>query len=960
MRIHIRQLTIYRFQLYYICGALEAFSPFQTNYMILHFTRTLVGVLIFLMGCQLSSAQQLEITGQLLNADTELPIAAAQVSIEASVLSTQTDAEGRFTINMDDQTDVIRLLLSHRLYESLALTIQPTGGQHDVGTIFLTSNENDAEENLPVIVLNEQVFGDDDNGSEDVSGLLSASRDPFAEIAAFDLSWGRFRMRGLPSSEQDMTMNGILTNDLETGSVRWSLWGGLNDAVRARRDVLNLNSSDFAFGGLGGSADIDIRPSAMRKYTRFSYASSNGNYRHRLMGFHNSGLNDKGWGIAASASRRYAEEGYVEGTFYDAWSYFLSIEKKVNDKHSLNLAAFGSYNRRGRSSAVTQEVYDLKDPSLDQLYNPNWGYQAGEKRNGRINTSFQPVFLLTHDWSVSDKIKVTTGGMYRFGQYGNTRLDWNNAADPRPNYYRYLPSWQEDPEVAERVRQQWLTNTDVSQINWDRMININRNVNETIKDVDGIGGNNVTGRRSRFIVEEQRFDPTALSLSTTINAVVSDKFEIYGGVNYIKSRTDNYKVLDDLLGGEFILDVDKFAESDFVNPNAPAPDIIQNDLQNPNRLAREGDIIGYNYEIHTQQTKAWLQGKFENQKIIFYLGGQVGQGSFWRNGIFQNGIHPTNSLGESEKNDDFLYGIKAGLTYKIDGRNYLYVNATTGEDPAVAREGFLSPRVNNSLNPYNETRKFSGFDAGYQVRSPFIKARISVFRNHMDDWTESLQFYNDFQNSFGSYVLGNIDAVTEGVEAGVQLKVSPTLTASGGFSLTDNRYTSRAISSVVEDRSTDFIILDETVYTKGYKLSGSPNTVGNVSLTYRSPKFWWVELGANYFADNYISVSPVRRRTEAVELLDPESELYNSILEQEKVEDGIITNLSCGYSYRIKHGEYIRLFISVTNLLDKTDFVSGGYEQLRFDNETKDPTVFPSRYYYSYGRTFFASITYQF
>jgi len=926
----------------------------------LHFTKyLLLSIVVMLIACATAFSQQVTVTGTLLDAYDETPIDQATIKLAGTFAETKTGEDGTFSLAVDYQ-ESFELTIYQNLYEKIYITIQPIGDEHSIGVLYLTKLSDEEQVNIPTIVLNEQEIGDEDNGAEDVSGLLSASRDPFAEAAAFDLSWARFRMRGLNSSTQEMMMNGILTNDLETGSVRWSLWSGLNDAVRTRRDVLNMGMSDFAFGGLGGSANINIRPSAMRKWSRVSYAMSNGNYRHRLMGFHNTGLNDKGWGLALSASRRYAEEGYVEGTFYDAWSYFVSLEKRVNNKHSFNLAGFGAYSKRGRNSAATQEEYDLRDRYGMELYNPNWGFQGGEKRNARVNTSFQPVFLLTHDWKLSDKIKVTTGGMYRTGQYGNTRLDWNNASDPRPNYYRKLPSWENDPNVAAAVEDRWRSDVHTRQINWDRLYEINRNAIETVKDVGGIPGNNVTGLRSRYLIEEQRFDPTVLSISSTLNAIVNDQFEVHGNFTYTKSRTDNYKLVDDLLGGDFNLDVDRFAENDFFDPNLPAPDIIQNDLLNPNRITTEGDVIGYNYEVHTSQTKGWLQGKYETSKIIVNIGGQLGVASFWRNGLFQSGIFPNNSLGESEKQEDFIYGIKGGLTYKIDGRNYIYASAMTGQNPSRAREGFQSPRVNNNLNPYNTEQGYQGFDVGYQVRSPFIKARVSLFRNEFDNGTESIQFYNDFRNSFGSWVLGNIDYVTQGVEGGFEVKLSPVVSASGGFSFSDNKYTSRQIASVIDDRATDYQIVNETIYTDGYKLDGSPNTVGNLGITYRSPKFWWLDLTGNYFADNYISISPTRRRVEAVELLDPKSELYAAVLRQERLEDAFIMNLSGGYSYRIKHNEYIRLFVSITNLLDVRDYISGGYEQLRFYSESRDTDVFPTRYYYNYGRTFFASITYQF
>lgn len=52
-----------------------------------------------------------------------------------------------------------------------------------------------------------------------------------------------------------------------------------------------------------------------------------------------------GWAVSLSYSRRWADEGYVKGTFYDGHSYFLSVEKIINSKHSLSLTGFGAMTK---------------------------------------------------------------------------------------------------------------------------------------------------------------------------------------------------------------------------------------------------------------------------------------------------------------------------------------------------------------------------------------------------------------------------------------------------------------------------------------------------------------------------------------------------------------------------------------------------------------------------------------
>ena len=87
------------------------------------------------------------------------------------------------------------------------------------------------------------------------------------------------------------------------------------------------------------------------------------------------------------------------------------------------------------------------------LYNPNWGYQNGEKRNAKVVTAFAPTAIISHIWKINDNITLTTGVGAHYARYGNTALNWYNAPDPRPDYYRYLPSYFEDEMVQLRYKE---------------------------------------------------------------------------------------------------------------------------------------------------------------------------------------------------------------------------------------------------------------------------------------------------------------------------------------------------------------------------------------------------------------------------------------------------------------------------------------------------------------------------
>ena len=241
--------------------------------------------------------------------------------------------------------------------------------------------------------------------SQDVNGLLQSSRDVYTSMVGYNLSPARFRIRGYGSENFTVMLNGVPMNDPESGWTIWSTWGGLNDITRYPTTRTGINSSAYTFGGVGGFSNITFRASDIRKGTRFSYAITNRTYRHRAMLTHSSGMMSNGWAVTASMSRRWSQEGYVEGTWYDGAGYFLAVEKRLNDKHSINVAGFGAPILQGRQGIALQEAYDLTG---NNYYNPYWGYQDGMKRNARVRNNHKPMILLTHYWTINNKSKLPT------------------------------------------------------------------------------------------------------------------------------------------------------------------------------------------------------------------------------------------------------------------------------------------------------------------------------------------------------------------------------------------------------------------------------------------------------------------------------------------------------------------------------------------------------------------------
>jgi len=896
---------------------------------------------------------QTSITGIIVDPEIGTPLLNVKVTLKGTDLVAATNVAGEFTIK-DAPSGKQTLLVEQEGYADFTQIVNVIANQvNNVGEIELSDNEstaaNDEDAAIPIISIASDEVGEVE--SQEVSGLLSASRDLFASTAGFTWGTRRFRIRGYNSEDLSTSINGISQNDLESGRVFWGAWGGLNDITRNTEISIGLSPVDFAFGGIGGATNINTRASNQRVQKRFSYALTNNSYRNRLMGTWSTGMRPNNWAVSISASRRWAEEGYVEGTFYDANSLAVSIDRKFNS-HLLNLTVLAAYRKSGSQNSSVQEMNDLAGTNY---YNSNWGFQEGKKRNARVRESFQPIFMLTHDWTIDDKSTLSTGVSFQDGYNGGTALDWYNAADPRPDYYRRLPSFIEDPNAADRIAEILRSDQAARQLNWTSFYEANRNNLQTINNVSNVEGGTITGNRSNYIIEDRRFDAQKINFNTVYNNFVNDNLTLTGGVQYNYFQGDYFKEVVDLLGGDFYLDIDKFAERDI--PDDPLA--IQNDLDNPNRIVKEGDRFGYGYQPNIRKTSGWAQTRISLPRIDINLGGEVSNTQFWRDGLLRNGKFPDSSFGKSEKQKFINSSLKAGLVVKIDGRNYINANSTFRTRAPYFRNAYVSPRSRDQIVPNLTSTEIFSSDLTYFHNSPKYKIRAGGYYTTFKNENQALSFFHDEERAFVNYLVSGVDREHLGVEFAASAKLTTTLTAHAVASLGQFIYTSRPLVTISQDNTAELLEENQTVYGKNFYVPGTPQQAFNAGLTYRSPKFYTIWLNASYLTDTYIEYNPTRRTANAVDGVNGASKLFTDIINQEKGAGRFMLDISTAKSF--KWGQHrLAINLSVNNLLDVQDFKTGGFEQRRFDFEDKDVDRFPNRYFYARGRTYWASVTYSF
>ena len=823
-------------------------------------------------------------------------------------------------------------------------------------------------DNIPTLSLDESDMGD--GGGQNVSSLLTAGRDPFFNAASFNFSAVRFRIRGYENDLFSTFLNGIPMDNLDNGFTPFGLWGGLNDVMRNRDISWGLRTNTFTFGDIGGNTNIDARASKQRAQTQLSYAASNRNYNNRLMLTHATGISKKGWAFALSGSRRWADEGYVPGTYYNGWAFFVGVDKKINRKHLLSLTAFDAPTENGRQGASVKEMIDLAGTPY---YNPNWGYQNGVKRNVSIGRTHQPVAILSHEFTIRNNTNLITAISYSGGDRSVTAFDWYNAADPRPDYYRYLPSytgvWANAPDAQQAERLAALMRSDINlrQINWQRLYDVNRSSYMTVTDANGVIGSQVSGNRSRYIIENRIINTNRFNFNSVLNSRIGNHVDLTAGISYQSQQNRYYKKVEDLLGGDFYVNLNQFAERDFGLGNG----INQFDVDRPNRILKVGDRFGYDYNLNITRASSWIQSVFKFNKLDFFVAGTLSQTSFYRQGNVRNGIFPNDSYGKGTENSFLNYAGKAGITYKINGRNYLYVNGAYLTRAPYFENVYISPRTRNAQQSDLQSEEILSGEAAYVLNTPTIKARIGGYYTQFRNGMDVMVFYHDFYQNFVNYAIRGIDRLHFGGELGLEVKLSPTITLNAAAAIGRYYFDSKQQAVVTVDNSAAVIGRD-IIYMENFRLPSTPMEAYSASFNYRSPKFWFVSLTGSYFDQSYLSMNPLRRTWDALQFLTPGTSDYKSVFGQTKFDAQYTIDFFGGYSWKLprayeinKRSTFLVFNVGINNILNNKNIVTGGFEQLRYDQQQNaaDPVQigkFPPRLFYAYGLNFFASATLRF
>ena len=794
----------------------------------------------------------------------------------------------------------------------------------------------------------ESQLNEDDDAGETVSAITGVSNDLYLSDAGYLFSPMRFRMRAYRNTSNGMYINGVQFNDMERGVFSYSSIGGLNDVTRNREGSPFFMMNRFGYIPVGGADNINVRAGQYATGHKLTLSGTNRNYRARGMYTYSTGMMSNGWAFTGSIGYRWANEGFVEGTFYNSFSYLLGFEKRFNDRHSLSLTTWGSPTERAQQGSSTEEAYWLAN---DHYYNPNWGYQNGKKRNARVVNSFEPTAILTWDFDIDDRTSLTTSFSGKYSMYASSALGWSgNAADPRPDYYKKLPSgqvdvWTDDEFTDEEIamwnetRDYWMSSKAHRQIDWDALYFANA-------QQKAVGG------EALYYVEKRHNDQMAFNLASTLKRDMKEYGHITAGLALNTTKGMHYKTMKDLLGADRYTDIDKFS----VRDHGYNSSMIQNDLDHPNRLIGEGDKFGYDYNIFVNKAHAWANYQFDKSFYSVFFAGRFGGTTMEREGLMRNGRAANNSKGSSGVAKFLEHGAKAGATFRIGGMHRFNIGMGYEQNAPLAYNAFVAPRLKNDFASNLTREEVISTEVSYAYNGPVVGVKLSGYYTRFNNVTELDQFYNDMEARYTYLSMTGVEKQHMGVEAALSVKVTSNLTFNAIGTISNAEYINNPQANLTyeneSETNSDIVCID------GMKESGTPLSAYSLGLDY-SVKGWFLNINGNYYHRGYIDFSTYKRlysilkKNGNVSIGENGREVID-IPEQERFKGGWMLDLSIGKYIRLAKGRSLSINLTVNNVLNNTNMKTGGYEQNRDDRyEDGDLRVYRfsrnSKYYYAQG-----------
>lgn len=771
-----------------------------------------------------TSFGQKNITGQVVDANDLTPLPGVTVIIKGTQWETITNSEGKFRIKTGRDTDAPVLLFRCLGYKETA--VKAPAGRNDLGQIGLpvASIGLDEIEVLASFVnpaarkpmkISTLSAGDIETrlGNQEFPEILKNVPSVYTTRQGGGMGDARIGLRGFGSENIGLLINGIPVNGMENGAVYWSNWAGLADVTQSIQVQRGLGASKLGIPSVGGTINIITRSIDAETGGSVYYGTGNDGYRKLAFNV-STGLMKNGWALTLAGSHTKGD-GYVRGTGFEGWSYFVNLSKRINADHLLSFTAFGApqwHNMR----ADKHYIADYENHRDGIRMNTNYGYWNGQvlATQGGYNEYHKPQLSLNHFWTVDDRQTWSTS-VYFSKSKGGGRSTYGNFNDRKVLQY--------DNATGRPFAETALTP--------DGLIDYNKAM--------GINRDSEIGSKAIFVMGTNAHEWYG-ALSSYTNDL-NDYLRLTAGIDVRYYKGYHYQKISDLLGGAYYKD-NRLAYRD------PALEL------------GVGDKVGYDNTSRILWTGGFAQleltrpayNAFASLSLTNHMYKRVDPGTY---GEFGN----QTKYPASGKKTNWIHFVpvtaKAGFSYNLSEIHQVFVNG--GYVTKAPTFDGVFPNKDNTRPDDLHMEKIGTFELGYSLHTRDFGLSISGYFTRWLDKTYSQRIVDQYYNIAGA------DATHKGLEIEAFYRPLKGLTLGGNFALGDWKWTDD-IAYIAQDESGRPIEKGEYhAYIDGLHVGNAPQT--SAAIWGKWEPFEGFQVGANwnYFGRNYANFDLTKRTDEA-------------------------------------------------------------------------------------------------
>lgn len=803
--------------------------------------------LLTLFFCLLSVGQavaQSVARGVVVDASTQEPLIGVSILVKGTTTGDVTDLDGRFNIKLPEGHDV--LVLSYVGYETVELKAAKAErvAMEPVVTalkdVVVTSSVA-IQRKTPIAVSSiEPAMIEEKLGNMEFPELLKSTPGVYVTRDGGGYGDSKINMRGFQSANVAVMINGVPVNDMEWGGVYWSNWAGLSDVTRVMQTQRGLGASKVSSPSVGGSINIITKSTDAKRGGSVSYGIGNDGY-NKLTFNVSSGLTKRGWAFTVLGSRTWGK-GYIQGTEFEGWNYFVNISKMFGERHSLSLTAFGApqwHNQRSSYDGLTiegwQQVQNYMGDKSCYLYNATYGFDKnGQRRTSAYNSYHKPQISLNYNWDIDENSSWSTSLYTSIGRgYGYSGQGTTST---------YANSWYGAS---------------------------NGTLNTTFRKEDGTFAydeiqelNEQSESGSLMVMSKSKNYHNWYGLLSTYTRKFKDIIDFYAGVDVRYYKGIHTNEIIDLYNGDYY--IDRYRANVKVGNNAAAadPTFAQKKLQ-------VGDVVYRDYDGHVMQEGVFGQVEANLNQVNAFVSASVSNTAYWRYDRF----YYDEEHARSKTVNFWGFTVKGGLNYNFAAHHNVFANVGyISRAPFFSGGAFLQSTVSNEINQDAVNEKIFSVEAGYGWHTRYIKADLNLYYTKWMDktMTRSSDFsYTDAEGNIvdDRYVLNmqGVDARHMGVELDIKSNPTKWMELSGMLSIGDWRWNSNATGyfynsagqPLADNKGTiaSGIQAEDhasmTLNLKGVHVGGSAQTTFALGVAFKPLK--GLRLGAdfNYFCRNY-------------------------------------------------------------------------------------------------------------